>query len=242
MRLPLCCTVCAEAGASGAATTVFVPVNDSSIYEVTCKAGHSTIGVVAEQRYEVLFQIGLCAIVDSYHREAVSSFAAALERFYEFAVAVFALHIGVDLSEIEAAWKAISQQSERQLGAFISAYLLAEGRAPSVLPEKVVKLRNAMVHKGKIPTREEALAFGDTVLNVVRPTLRILHGRYRVTFDRHKLNLHLATLQEPRLKGKKVTLHSLPMALRDLDTEGEGVEDRDIYFYLRRAEVLARQQ
>jgi hypothetical protein len=238
VRFPLCCSDCVDEGTSIDESTVFVPPNDNSIYEVTCSRGHKTLVVVVEARHEQLFEIGLSAILDLYHREAVSSFAAALERFYEFAIGVFATHAGVTEEAFQLAWKPLAKQSERQLGAFVGAYLMAEQSAPTLLAPKASELRNAVVHKGKIPSREEAINFGDAVLKVIRETLVVLRKRYAAALHDHSRALHLGVLKSPALVGKKVTRHSLAMALRDLDTQQS--EGKATTFYLQRMQQLER--
>lgn len=68
----------------------------------------------------MLSQIGANAIIDGYYREAVSSFSASLERFYEFSVHVLMRHFGKNSQQFKSAWRPISNQSERQLGAFVA--------------------------------------------------------------------------------------------------------------------------
>lgn len=58
-----------------------VEFRDDGCYEVVCRRGHSTVTLLQEEKYEVLFEIGVNAILDGYYREAVASFAASLERF-----------------------------------------------------------------------------------------------------------------------------------------------------------------
>jgi len=238
MRLPLLCSECANEGARADDSTVFVPINDTSIYAITCHRGHATTVVVVESRYEQLFEIGLSAIIDEYYREAVVSFASSLERFYEFAFYVLARHAGMGKDLAAATWKPVARQSERQLGAFLGVWVSAERTPPVLLDEKVVAFRNEVVHKGKIPSRHEALQFGDRVLGVIRAALGRLRETYSEAYVAHSLDEQLAVLRAPELEGKKVTRHSLAMALRDLN-----VDDPTLYdtaFYVRRTESLRR--
>ena len=46
-------------------------------------------------KFELLFELGINALIDGYPREAVSSFASALERFYEFFCQVAALALSI---------------------------------------------------------------------------------------------------------------------------------------------------
>lgn len=214
MQFPLLCTSCLDQELSADESFVFVTINDSGIYEITCARGHRTTVVVSGLRYQQLFEIGLSAILDGYFREAVSSFASSLERFYQFAVGVFAQYVSVAEVKFTDAWRLLSRQSERQLGAFILAYLLAEGSPPTLLKQEQVKFRNEVVHNGKIPTREEALSYGDAVLNEIRTTLIVLRSKYRHALDAHTKGLTLSLLQSPSLRGKKVSLYDNSMTLR----------------------------
>jgi hypothetical protein len=152
-------------------------LRDDGLYRVTCSRGHTTVTAIQEQKFEILFDLGAMALLDGYPREAVSSIAAALERFYEYYVQVISLKHGVAHEAFLEAWNPISRQSERQLGVFLFLYLL-ENKKPlsdSILdakPDLSLKLqirqtwtefRNAVIHKGYIPSSEEVLAYGDLV-------------------------------------------------------------------------------
>lgn len=145
---------------------------------MTCDKGHVTYTVLQQMRFEVLFEIGAHAIHDSYFREAISSFASATERFLEFYIQVVCRHNKLDPKLISDAWKPISRMSERQLGAYMFLYLNTERAIAPYLPDKMVTLRNDVVHQGKIPTRDHAVAFGNAVLAFINPVLRMLRERY----------------------------------------------------------------
>lgn len=151
---------------------------DDGRYEVTCPNGHNSATILQQQKFEVLFDIGAYAIVDNYYREAVNSFTSSLERFYEFFIKAVLLDKGIEDSTFLQTWKMIASQSERQLGAFVFVYLTEFKSPPTLLNPKNVQFRNDVIHKGKIPTRQEALAYGQSVLNVVRPILKQVKELY----------------------------------------------------------------
>lgn len=135
MILRLFCPKCAyyaakekhEKGSSRIPIDVPMPVSrpaDDGKYEVCCVAGHVSTVTVDNLKFELLFEMGLNALVDGYPREAVSSFASALERFYEFYWQVVAMFHSIPEQQMDIAWKVIAKQSERQLGMFVSAALL----------------------------------------------------------------------------------------------------------------------
>ena len=101
----------------------------------------------------------------------MGSFAAALERFFEFSCRVIALHLELLDVDWKAAMKALSGSSERELGGFVLMFLAAFKSAPATLDQKMVKLRNDVVHKGRIPTREIALEYGEAVRDVIEANL-----------------------------------------------------------------------
>ena len=155
-----------------------VEFRDDGRYEVACPRGHRAITLLQQQKFELLFDIGAYAIADGYYREAVSSFAASLERFYEFFIRALMFQRGIDSEVMDNAWKAVAAQAERQLGAFTILYTLELGRPPQLLSNARVAFRNDVVHKGRIPARSEALDYGQAVLDVVRPILKEAQERF----------------------------------------------------------------
>lgn len=168
MRLPLTCFQCFYES-SKPIQKVWVEYQDSNLYEYTCPNGHQAATILKQQKLEILFDIGVNAILDGYYREAVASFASSLERFYEFFIKVKLTHDQINSDAIDKAWKDVSRQSERQLGAFILLYTQTFGEAPSLLNQNKVNFRNEVIHKGKIPTRSEATEFGQSVLDTINP-------------------------------------------------------------------------
>jgi hypothetical protein len=137
-------------------------------YDVTCRRGHRQVIYLKKERFEILYEIGVNAILDGYFRDAISSFTSSLERFYEFAIRAFSIEFGVETSSIEKAWRSIKTQSERQLGAFVFLYTAALQHPPLLLSNDLTSRRNAVVHKGAIPTQAEAVRYGQGVLDLVR--------------------------------------------------------------------------
>jgi len=178
MIVRLFCPVCALAATKKlpfAEIEVPVPIahiSDDGRYDVRCQAGHVSIVFLDNLKFELLFETGLNALMDKYPREAVSSFASSLERFYEFYWQVAMAQLSISEPEKASAWKAIAKQSERQLGAFITAHLLLMKKTPALLnPNNEVKLRNDVIHGGYVPKSEEAAVFGNSVMRLINGAL-----------------------------------------------------------------------
>ncbi len=155
-----------------------VEINDSGIYTVTCRNGHVSSTMSQQHKHETLFELATFAILDGYYREAVTSFASSLERFYEYMIEVVLNEQGCDQELIGKMWKEIAKQSERQLGAFVVLYTSLFKIKPRTLNQDRVKFRNDVVHKGVVPTRAKAVEFGQEVLEVIRAALRDLRSNY----------------------------------------------------------------
>ena len=178
MKLPVTCAKCMQEDIANAMIAATVEFRDDGRYEINCPKGHSSVTLLQQQKFEVLFDIGAYAILDGYYREAVSSFTSSLERFYEFFIKVVCLSKDIDWDRIQDAWKDVSNQSERQLGAFIFLHLQETGTKPTLLSNNKIKFRNEVIHKGKIPSREQAIKYGQAVLDVIRPLLNVLKTDY----------------------------------------------------------------
>ncbi|MDV3434329.1 hypothetical protein R1H25_02560 [Stenotrophomonas sp. C2852] len=147
--------------------------NDSGVFHLACDQGHQSVTVLQQNRFELLFEIACNAINDGYYREAVSSFAASLERFYEYAIRVMLKDADTSPDVFSKSWKEVSNQSERQLGAFIFLWAACFGEKPGILDQDKQgdwpKFRNRVVHKGAIPSKEEAILFGEKIHRVIAP-------------------------------------------------------------------------
>jgi hypothetical protein len=181
MKIQLKCPKCAELQGSGspAAAEEWATIDDSGWFEFTCHQGHTQLIALHNLKFDLLYENGAYALLDGYPREAVATFASALERYYEFHLLVLAAYRGITRTTFDAAWKVIGNRSERQIGAYVVGHALEFGEAPPTLAakQKLEKLRNDVVHNGMLPTEAQAIEFGDEVLRIIRTgiaTLRTL--------------------------------------------------------------------
>jgi hypothetical protein len=181
MRINASCPQCSTEGKG--LVKGMAPFSDDLVVEFVCENGHRTLIAVQAHRFDALISIGRDALIDGCHMEAVSSFNSALERFYEFYVEYRALCTEVPLSVFTEAWKPLNKLSERQLGAFVSAFVLHTKSAPNLIHDKrlragarptCVQFRNNVTHDGYYPTYGEAIAFGQHVLDFVIPILETM--------------------------------------------------------------------
>ncbi len=83
MRLFLSCSSCILSDNSKL-RLVSLDLEDNDVYSATCPEGHKIVGVLQQQRFELLFDSAVLALLDGYYGESIFSFAVALERTYEF--------------------------------------------------------------------------------------------------------------------------------------------------------------
>lgn len=164
-----------------------IDLNDDGVYEITCSNGHEKTYFVENDKYQVLFDLGLLAIENSFYREAVSSLAASLERFYEYCIKVMLVSKGTNMSDINKTWKTISNMSERQVGAFNMLFLSTFNEVPVVFNNKMIKFRNDVIHKGYIPTKEKVLKYADEVHTFIISHLLKLKESHQPSMDKYVL-------------------------------------------------------
>jgi hypothetical protein len=217
MLIPVFCGECVKAALASNTLLVeehMVPVaeiQDEPVYQVKCSKGHNTKCLVQHVKFELLFDLGFNALIDGYYREAVSSFASALERLYEFAIRIFISDSATD-ELFEQTWKKVANQSERQLGAFLFLYLDKIKKIPAVLSENDILFRNRVIHKGYISSKDESVAFGEavrTIANEVISCMRNLYGSkldsaYDRLFDqfRNRADIEFSCTVTPILDAK----------------------------------------
>jgi hypothetical protein len=199
-------------------------VADDGRYEVRCHAGHVSMVFLDNLKFELLFEMGLNALLDGYPREAVSSFASSLERFYEFYWNVAMAQLGVPDEEKLASWKAIAKQSERQLGAFVTAHLFLTKKTQVLLsPNDEVRLRNDVIHAGYVPTPEEAAAFGNAVMRIINGALDDLRKTSRDAL----MATYQAMSPAPKDKSKDDEVRGVVNVLTAVDVRYPAKEPED---------------
>ncbi len=172
---PLTCMKCLqENGVPDLSFSHYAEVNNDFRYTFTCPRGHENTVIDQSHRYEILFQIGATAIIDGYYREAISSFTASLERFYEFFINIKLMKDGINQEIINSIWDKVKSQSERQFGAFIFLYTQHFNEKPNLISNRLIELRNNVTHKGKIPTKSEAIEYGQAILDLITTYLKYI--------------------------------------------------------------------
>jgi len=162
--------------------TPFEEVNNTGIYKVICHKGHNSTVIIDNIDFEILFEYGINAIADGYFREAVSSMTSAMERYFEFFIKVILRSSKITFTTIDEIWKIISSQSERQLGAYLALYCQTFKELPLLLnPNKDIPFRNSVIHKGYIPSKIEAISYGNLVMQIVENSLIKLKKKYLKT-------------------------------------------------------------
>lgn len=176
MRISAICMQCQIDDGEPPLTRFSVEFPERGWFELTCDRGHRTATVIQATKFEIFSKRAVDAIADCSYGDAVLSLALSLERLYEFFIEATCRQRGVSREQFTATWASMSNQSERQLGAFLAAFLIVTGETPKLLPRKAVELRNSVVHKGKFPAREESIKFGEAVFDCAHSVLDILRG------------------------------------------------------------------
>ncbi|STX39278.1 Uncharacterised protein [Legionella feeleii] len=153
MRLTFNCKSCSH--------KLMVNIDEKRYMAAICPDNHKNIFIIQSQLFEILFDIACISLINGDYREAVFNFYAAIERFREFFIKFSLYKKGMATDEIHMLWKNLANQSEKQLGAYYLMHSLTINEQINKRAEdKMIILRNEVIHKGKFPTQNEAKEFG----------------------------------------------------------------------------------
>ena len=210
----------------------FIPIelNEDGVYSFQCTNGHVKWTFLQEQLFQILFDLGVLAISDSYTREAVSSFASSLERFYEFIIKLILLSDNVPEDKITNYWKVISKQSERQFGAYLGLFIYKFKQVPPILDNSWVKFRNDVLHNGKIPPEKITLDYGQTIADLVIDILLFLKDFFKESVSKiihrvYKYNSNEFMMKNPQIKKPWGASYGTIIQLRMINSSSFGKID-----------------
>jgi hypothetical protein len=225
LRIEIGCNICSHDKSKENSSVVrysrLCCVRDDGIYEFECPEGHRSTTVLRTPKHEVLFSIASNALLDGYLRESIASFAASLERFYEFVIRVICRLKSISQQDVEQCWKSVSKQSERQLGAFTMLWFVEMGDPPDSLSNKMVELRNQVIHQGKVPTYEECIKFGQAVIDVISPIERKMLDKFP---DTHKDECFALSRSVREKRSQPLTILSISSPLNAAIQENVDLE------------------
>lgn len=241
MRLFQSCMACLDENGGPDIISYQTDLLDGNIAKFKCRRGHDSIVMLQSHKFELLAELAINAIHDGYTREAVSSFASSLERFYEFYIKIVFKSEGFEDDEFRHLWKTVSKQTARQLGAYIFVYKLEERQTPKILDTDVVKFRNNVIHQSLIPTKNEAIEFGQSVIDVINSALSVLRNSKMKAVGEIKrselLDIHRNLLKVNEDSEISISTLSMPTLLNSTRSIGE--DNPTVSAWLERVERLS---
>ena len=166
---------CPECGLEHRFVLHLLPKNDCA-YELKCPRGHTFMANVLYHEFQKLFEIAIDSLANQQYRESIGSFAASYERFMELFIRIVMRAAAIDSNLVVSAWKKIEKQSERQLGAFIYLYMVEFKQMPPLLNDKLVNVRNRVIHQGYFPDEKECMSYGKSVLQCIQNTIGLIYS------------------------------------------------------------------
>ena len=160
-------------------------VQSQLIAVCSCPHGHVTVYGLMHDQFDVLYTSAVFAFIGSFYSESILSFTAALERAYEQYIKLYLAKQLLSFELIDKFWKEIENQSERQYGAFCSAYIATEQKNWTSEQEQV-KFRNRVIHKGYICDPNEATRYAEYVTRKLSDIMRSM----KLNFADQKIPLY----------------------------------------------------
>ena len=237
MKLPINCMQCFQELGKPTEEFNLAEINNDCVLVSTCSRGHTTHTILQSHKFQILFEFGSMALLDGYAREAITSAAAALERFYEYFINIICLKHKIKKEDFNKTWSKVNSQSERQFGAYLFAYLIdKKGKiAPTIDSKKQnieslsniktktwAEFRNSVIHKGYIPSTIEATHYMKLIYKHIDLLLKDIKINYEEEAQQSTFN-HLFK-NSPKKDNSFTSTMSIPVML-DLTRERESFED-----------------
>jgi hypothetical protein len=189
---------------------------EEALAYIECSKGHKSAILLQSQKFEVLLESAVNALIEGYTLEAASSLSSAYERFFEFAINVYCKKINTSKDALGETFKQVSKQSERQIGGFLFLHLLTFG-SHYILNRKIPELRNQVIHQGYIPTPDEVLRFGDLIYKEILSITELIKTKLeremqQVIMDTVQSRNEMIPSEIPRATTTGTIFFSLAMA------------------------------
>ena len=153
-------------------------MNAEGIYRGKCEYGHDIDCRVQGYNFELLINSAVNSFVQNDFRSAILDMASAQERFFEFIIDVLVqdLNLNKDSPNISDYLNKIKKRSETELHVFLTLFAARFKDVPFKFGEfeNKTKIRNSVVHKGKIADRKSAKEYCDYVVNNIQDILQVV--------------------------------------------------------------------
>lgn len=190
----------------------YVPIQENDLYHFKCMNGHDNLLEIQAFKFEILFESGLCAIKDKYFLESGLSLTAAIERFYEFFIRIVMKANGLTSDVFEKIFKNITNQSERQYGAFLCIYgMIYKENPPVLLSNRFVEFRNKVVHKGYLPNENEVMEYAKEVYKIIK----FYYSKLLSEYHKHIFD-YLFEIQKQRRVDNKELIDKLKVPITSM--------------------------
>jgi len=209
LKLILTCKKCLKSGFNKPQWTYVEPINEE-VYEVICDKLHKTKVILAEQKFEILFDSAAMALVDGYYHDAVITFSLSLEKFYLFFIELILSHNQIKYSEYQNIWKQVENNSERLLGAFNFLYLLEFKKEPPQVAPEYREFKENVINNRYRPKYDELLDFGEYLFKYMMDFLDFISLQYSESLKQFIINRMIRLTEKSKKIKKKIT--PLPVA------------------------------
>lgn len=187
MKIPALCSKCMKekipCGIFG------VNYKNDLTYDTECPNQHKIHGIIHAPKFELFLTCGAEALIREYPVEACFNFTLARENLFIYAIRVM---LGDKFNDDYK--KTFTKLSERILGGFGSLYTLnfnstfdiekrmSFKKLGTKEKQTIINFRNDIVHKGTIPSLEEASEYGQIIYNETKEIIESLTTKFKIGF------------------------------------------------------------
>lgn len=186
---------------------LYVKSINENLYKKKCSKGHEKSIILEEHKFEVLFEGGAIALLDSDYKKAIQYFYYSLEYFYEFSIELILTNNKIKYDDYKNLWNSIRINRENLIVAYSFLYLREFKEEPDIIKEYFKDLKEKVIGLEYSPDYKETFAFGEYLFNYMLEGLKFFKLNYRKGLNQFIIN-KMIRLNE-LAKEKKMKINSL---------------------------------
>lgn len=145
----------------------FYPVEiDDAFFEgkeVCCQNGHTFFLANKSLKSSFLFEQGLYSYNKGFYAEAFNAIYTGFEYYKQEVVSLYLFNLSKRIDKMESITKPFFNLSERIEGAYRVAFYSMFKKEPCFIDQKNVSVRNSIIHKGHIASKQDCTILGNDV-------------------------------------------------------------------------------
>jgi len=219
-------------------------INDDLILESVCSFGHKSYLLLLNNKFEVLYDMGIDSLINNRPLESAVYLYLSLESVREWAIkAILKSREPFTQCEFEKMWHNLTKQSERLFGSYSALIFKEFGQSPPNVSIATIELRNRIIHKGYLPLVTEVQSMAKDITQTIVETVSLVRSneKYWINPDLAERVSRFKELSTNTLSGSS-SLPTTFWSIKSLDVIKEITLEKAIQNVVKHNEMIESTQ